>query len=112
MVEPASAKPTAVPRKGAEQGVASRVAKTPVRKCPAMPFGAGVAAGTAYAIALHALLLIPIVVLGLLLLWRRHITFRWIRHADAVLGSPETAGAAASDAPTASPIPSASPVRD
>ena len=32
---PARAKPTAVPRNGAEQGVASRVAKAPVTKCPA-----------------------------------------------------------------------------
>ena len=29
-----SAKPTAVPRKGAEQGVAIRVANTPEKKCP------------------------------------------------------------------------------
>ena len=54
-------------------------------------FGAGVAAGTAYAIALHALLLIPIVALGLLLLWRRHIAVRSILRADAVLASPEAA---------------------
>ena len=52
-------------------------------------FGAGVAAGTAYAIALHAVLLIPIVALGLLLLWQRHIAVRSILHADAVLASPE-----------------------
>ena len=30
---PAKAKPTAVPTKGAEHGVASSVAKTPVPKC-------------------------------------------------------------------------------
>ncbi|MYH11031.1 MAG: hypothetical protein F4143_13210, partial [Gemmatimonadales bacterium] len=32
-----SAKPSAVPRKGAEQGVAIRVAKNPVTMCPASP---------------------------------------------------------------------------
>jgi uncharacterized protein (TIRG00374 family) len=52
-------------------------------------FGASVAAGTAYAIALHALLLIPIVAIGLLLLWRRHIAVGAILHADAVLAGPE-----------------------
>ena len=36
-------------------------------------FGTTMVVGTAYAIALHALLLIPVVLLGLLLLWRRHI---------------------------------------
>lgn len=39
-------------------------------------FGATTAVGTAYALALHALLLIPVVMLGLLLLWRRHISVR------------------------------------
>ena len=39
--------------------------------------------GTAYAIALHALLLIPVVLLGLLLLWRRHIAVGSILHAAA-----------------------------
>ena len=42
----------------------------------AVVFGATAAAGTAYAIALHALLLIPVAALGLLLLWRRHIGVR------------------------------------
>ena len=50
-------------------------------------FGAGVAVGTAYAIALHALLLIPIVVLGLLLLWRRHIAVRSILHPGGSSGA-------------------------
>lgn len=36
-------------------------------------FGAGAATGTAYALALHALLIVPVVLLGLALLWRRHI---------------------------------------
>jgi uncharacterized protein (TIRG00374 family) len=39
-------------------------------------FGATTAAATAYAIALHALLLIPVVLMGLALLWRRHIAVR------------------------------------
>lgn len=39
-------------------------------------FGVTTVAGTAYALALHALLLIPIVILGLMLLWQRHISFR------------------------------------
>ena len=42
----------------------------------AVVFGATAAAGTAYAIALHAVLLIPVAALGLLLLWQRHIAVR------------------------------------
>ena len=36
-------------------------------------FGAGVAAGTAYALALHAFVLLPVTVAGIALLWRRHL---------------------------------------
>ena len=48
-------------------------------------FGAGVALGTAYAIALHALLLIPVVVLGLALLWQRQIGVRSVLRAPAAV---------------------------
>ena len=44
-------------------------------------FGTTMVVGTAYAIALHALLLIPVVLLGLLLLWRRHIAVATVLHA-------------------------------
>lgn len=54
-------------------------------------FGAGAAVGTAYALALHALLIVPVSVLGLALLWRRHIAVR-----SVLRGAPE--GAAAADA--------------
>ncbi len=36
-------------------------------------FGVGAAAATVYALVLHALLLIPVVLLGIALLWRRHL---------------------------------------
>lgn len=36
-------------------------------------FGVGTAAATVYALVLHMLLLIPVVLLGIALLWRRHI---------------------------------------
>ncbi|MCY4616306.1 MAG: hypothetical protein OXC71_07955, partial [Chloroflexi bacterium] len=50
-------------------------------------FGTTMVVGTAYAIALHALLLIPVVLLGLLLLWRRHIAVSTVLHAgDAAAG--------------------------
>ena len=55
----------------------------------AVVFGATAAAGTAYAIALHALLLIPVAALGLLLLWRRHIGVRGLLRS-----APEDAPAA------------------
>jgi uncharacterized protein (TIRG00374 family) len=42
----------------------------------AVAFGATAAVSTAYALALHALLLIPVVVLGLALLWHRHLGMR------------------------------------
>ena len=48
-------------------------------------FGAGVALGTAYAIALHALLLIPVVVLGLVLLLQRQIAVRSVLRAPAAI---------------------------
>ena len=55
-------------------------------------FGTTMAVGTAYAIALHALLLIPVVLLGLLLLWRRHIAVGTILHAgDEPAGEPRAA---------------------
>ena len=60
-------------------------------------FGATTAAGTAYAIALHALLLIPVVALGLLLLWQRHIAVRSLLRAppDDVSGDEPGDGPAA-----------------
>ena len=47
-------------------------------------FGVSSAVGTAYALALHALILVPVVVIGLLLLWQRHL-------GPAVLANPERA---------------------
>jgi len=47
-------------------------------------FGVASAVGTAYAIALHALVLVPVVVAGLALLWQRHL-------GPAVLANPERA---------------------
>ena len=61
-------------------------------------FGTTIAVGTAYAIALHALLLIPVVLLGLLLLWRRHIAVGSILHAG---DEPAESGAAQAPEPVA-----------
>lgn len=47
-------------------------------------FGVATATGTAYAIALHMLILIPVVLAGLALLWQRHL-------GPAVLANPERA---------------------
>ena len=61
-------------------------------------FGTTMVVGTAYAIALHALLLIPVVLLGLLLLWRRHIAVGSILHAG---DEPTESDAAEARAPLA-----------
>ncbi len=37
-------------------------------------FGVSTAAATVYALVLHALLLVPVVLLGIVLLWRRHVS--------------------------------------
>ena len=47
-------------------------------------FGVATATGTAYSIALHALILVPVVLAGLALLWQRHL-------GPAVLANPERA---------------------
>ena len=47
-------------------------------------FGVATATGTAYALALHALILVPVVLAGLLLLWQRHL-------GPVVLAKPERA---------------------
>jgi len=47
-------------------------------------FGVSTAVGTAYAIVLHTLILVPVVLVGLLLLWQRHVGL-------AVLANPERA---------------------
>ena len=47
-------------------------------------FGLGSAVGTAYAIAVHALILVPVVLAGLVLLWLRHL-------GPAVLANPDRA---------------------
>ena len=64
----------------------------------AVVFGATMVVGTAYAIALHALLLIPVVLLGLLLLWQRHIAVGAILHAGE---APVESGAAQAPEPVA-----------
>lgn len=53
-------------------------------------FGVVSATATAYAIALHALILVPVVLAGLWLLWQRHL-------GPAVLANPERALASASE---------------
>jgi len=53
-------------------------------------FGVASATATAYAIALHALILVPVVVAGLGLLWQRHL-------GPAVLANPDRALPAASE---------------
>jgi hypothetical protein len=39
---------------------------------------------TAYAFVVHATLIVPVVILGLLILWRSHMTFTQITHAPEV----------------------------
>ena len=56
-------------------------------------FGASAAVGTAYAIVLHALLIVPVVLLGLVLLWRRHIAVGSLLRAPSE-ASPSPAEAA------------------
>lgn len=46
-------------------------------------YGATAVVSTAYALVLHALLLVPVVVVGVLLLWRQHIGIGTIVHARA-----------------------------
>jgi len=54
--------------------------------------GVGTALGTAYAIALHALLMIPIVFIGLALLWRQHLGLRALATAsEAAATTPQAA---------------------
>jgi hypothetical protein len=36
----------------------------------------------AYALVVHATLFLPVIILGTLVLWRSHMTFRQITHAD------------------------------
>jgi uncharacterized protein (TIRG00374 family) len=47
-------------------------------------FGATSAVATAYALALHALILVPVVLAGLLLLWRNHLGVGVLTHADRI----------------------------
>jgi uncharacterized protein (TIRG00374 family) len=52
-------------------------------------FGVSSAAGTAYALVLHALVLVPVVLIGLALLWRHHLGIRSVLRAaeqEAVVG--------------------------
>jgi uncharacterized protein (TIRG00374 family) len=44
-------------------------------------FGVSSAAGTAYALVLHALILVPVVLIGLALLWRQHLGVRTVLRA-------------------------------
>ena len=54
-------------------------------------FGATTAVGTAYALVLHALLLVPVVLFGIVLVWRRHIAVDRVLHAT-IDGEPAPAG--------------------
>ncbi len=59
--------------------------------------GASTAAGTAYAIALHALIVAPLIVIGLIVLWRRRLGLR------SLLDRPEDAAAPAPAQPVDGP---------
>ncbi len=48
-----------------------------------MAYGAGRAVATAYALVLHVLILLPVVLLALVLLWRRHLGVGALVHAPA-----------------------------
>jgi uncharacterized protein (TIRG00374 family) len=56
--------------------------------------GATAAAGTAYALALHALIVAPLIVLGLFVVWRRRLGLR------SLLGSPDDEDRAKAEAAT------------
>jgi uncharacterized protein (TIRG00374 family) len=61
-------------------------------------FGVGVAAATAYALVLHALLLVPTTVAGLALLWREQIGLGSLRTQAAAAQAQVTRDAAAAEA--------------
>ena len=54
-------------------------------------FGATSAVATAYALALHALILIPVVIAGLLLLWRNHLGVGVLTHSDRMSAEMDSA---------------------
>jgi uncharacterized membrane protein YbhN (UPF0104 family) len=65
-------------------------------------FGAGVAAATAYALVLHALLIVPTTFAGLALLWREQIGLSTLRRqaaAEATAEAPDPEAPAASERP-------------
>jgi uncharacterized protein (TIRG00374 family) len=57
----------------------------------AVVFGAGAGIGTAYALALHAYILIPVSAVGLLLLWARHIGLGTLRRQSLAPPDPNAA---------------------
>jgi len=54
-------------------------------------FGATSAAATAYALALHALILVPVVISGLLLLWRNQLGVGTLTNADRMAAEMDSA---------------------
>lgn len=62
-------------------------------------FGAGVAAATAYALVLHALLIVPATLAGLALLWREQIGLGALRRDVATTAAPTAAPAHTGVAP-------------
>jgi hypothetical protein len=62
-------------------------------------FGAGVAAATAYALVLHALLIVPATLAGLALLWREQIGLGALRRDAATTAAPTAAPAHTGVAP-------------
>jgi hypothetical protein len=52
-------------------------------------FGVGVGAATAYALVLHAFVLLPVALLGLVLLWRQHLGVRALVRPEETLGAVE-----------------------
>ncbi|MBT5773764.1 MAG: flippase-like domain-containing protein [Dehalococcoidia bacterium] len=54
-------------------------------------FGATSAVATAYALALHAMILVPVVIAGLLLLWRNHLGVGVLTNVDQMSAEMESA---------------------
>ena len=57
-------------------------------------FGVGAATGTAFALVLHATVLVPVAVVGLILVWRQDLGIRALADTDIENGDDDSAGAA------------------
>jgi uncharacterized protein (TIRG00374 family) len=74
-------------------------------------FGAAPELADAYAIGLHAVLLFPVIVLGLYLMWSMKLTFSDMLQSSAEVEAAAVATAEAEGAPRAMPAPSIKPER-